>query len=195
MLNYILTTSCDEHNKPLFKSVTIANRDKRRFVRWQRDHQKGREFVNQSFRDMRFAWGTDGTSNLSIADFPFTSDSGSLFSQKAVFVLRSFLLANGDLHPIIMPDDYPYYLFDCWPQLQPITTRLFNDKGLPSQPFLNDIYMSNDSLIVSEKFKEIACNANLTGMLFTELSQTNSKPPLKTIPCSLPTSTSLSPHF
>ncbi len=177
MTRYVITNAFDKKGMSLFKTIAVADADRKRHITWCLDHQKGREYVKNSFGITQYMWEPLDPPGLPIADHPCSGFPGGAFSKQGVDVLGERLNAHGDLHPLKMDDESEYYLFDCWSF---VICKSFTSSGacnggviksivVQQGTELPDVFMIKKSpwLIVDEVFKELAESNNLTGMVFS----------------------------
>jgi len=176
---YVVLHAFNSSGHNLFKSISITNADLEKLRQWSFDHQKGREFVKNSFGNIHCEWDINDPNELPAPDFPSSYNSKGSFSQKAIDALSFLLIEHGDLHLLIMATGERYFIFDCWSFVEAISferakfsdgghVKLIDIKGDTSLP---DIFRVNrkPDLIVNDKFKNAAENAGLTGMVFAPI--------------------------
>jgi len=176
---YAVLHPSDSNGNSLFKTMHIADGDIEKLTQWEFNHQKGREFVKNTFGDIHYEWDNDDSDGLLVPDFPSSGNPCGDFSQNAVDALSSLLIKYGDLHPLIMATGERYFTYDCWSFISALSIERarFSDGGhvkaidIKEDLFLPEIFMVNrqPKLIVGENFKKAAEDAGLTGMVFAPI--------------------------
>jgi len=175
---YLLKPKFTASGDTVYRSVGVVPADRSALISWHGLHSSGRKACQSGFGVIRFEWRDP--SRKKIADFPSAGHPGGIYSAKAVSSLRWLLETNGDIHPLgFEKDTATYFLFDCWAEREAATNLEFNPFQSGS---LNSIRVGADvtltdafivpqipGLMVSERFKEAAEAAGLTGMDFTEI--------------------------
>jgi len=179
MALYNITTDYDKNGISRFKDIIISPSDMKKNLQCDFDHQKGREYTKKSFGEMRHRWWQDKGPELPIADCPSSCAPGGFFSERAVNVLRDLFEKYGDLHQIIMETGENYFLYDCWSFVDYIhlgVADITDDGDIKSITVLDDFVFpevflckSWPGLIVDEKFKQIADDNELTGIVFSPI--------------------------
>ncbi|MDP2759905.1 MAG: hypothetical protein Q8O64_05795 [Sideroxyarcus sp.] len=178
MKAYLIRSLYDDGGDTVFRSVGVAGECRSMLTRWYLFHSMGRNDTREAFGKVHFEWRD--LSSKPIADFPSCTVPDGVWSVKAVEVLGDFLRANGDLHPLMFEDDSDkYMLYDCWSKFSAQPNEGFSSfvpTSLKSIAIgrgivLPDIFSASIEigLMVSERFKEAAEAAGLTGMVFTEV--------------------------
>jgi len=149
-------------------------------LQWDFDHQKGREFVKNSFGKMRHTWYPEDNQNVPIADFPPSCAVSGFFSEKAINVLRDLLEKHGDLHNASIKSGENYFLYDCWSFVDFGRMGIANifDGGhiksitvSPVDFVFPEVFLCKGypRLVVNEQFKQIADDNKLTGIVFSPI--------------------------
>ncbi len=177
MTMYMISESFDKKGRNIFKCIGVTDADSKKHTLWFFDHQKGREYVKNSFGVTHYMWEPLDPHKMPIADYPCSGVPGGVFSKRAVDVLRDRLSVHGDLHPLQMESGESYYLFDCWADIDcngfvassAIDGGVIKSIAFSSTTILPDLFMIKGSpyTVVDESFKELVESNGLTGMVFS----------------------------
>ncbi len=167
----------DKKGTNLFRSVCVTDADRKKYISWLFEHQKGREHAKNSFGITHYQWDPTDPVDIPIADHPCSGTPAGVFSKRAIDALHDQLTTHGDLHSLKMDDCEGYYLFDCWSF---VACNDFVSSGACDGGVIKKITVSSaitlpcvfmlenaPGLVVSDQFKQLVESNNLTGMVFS----------------------------